>query len=297
VDEEARAALEDFTRHLRAERGRSEHTVRAYLTDLRGLLQDAAEHGAGIDGLDVHVLRGWLARRHAAGVSRQTIARQVSAARTFTAFLHRTGRLARDPGPLLGSPKKTRPLPNVVEGSHLDGTLSREGDGSALDLRRRAVVEVLYAAAIRVGELCALDTADVLAEQASLRVHGKGGRERVVPLGEPALHAVAAWLERGRPWWVREHSGAALLLGARGRRLGTTTARRDVHACLDRPGAPVAPHDLRHSAATHLLDGGVDLRSVQEILGHSALSSTQIYTHVSVRRLTDAYRQAHPRAE
>lgn len=293
----AAEVLDDFERHLRAERNRSPHTIRAYLADLRALLDYLRQRDADWSGLDLTLLRDWLARLHESGASRATLARRTSAARVFTAFLHRTGRIAHDPGPLLASSKTARTLPTVLQEDQVAAALSAlPAEDSPLALRQYAVVEVLYGTGIRVSELCGLDIDDVNSERWTLRVQGKGGKDRVVPAGQPALAAVDAWLARGRPAWARPDSGAALFLGARGRRLGPTSARRDVHAWLDSADTTVAPHDLRHSAATHLLNGGADLRSVQEILGHSSLASTQIYTHVSIDRLTRAYNQAHPRA-
>jgi integrase/recombinase XerC len=174
----------------------------------------------------------------------------------------------------------------------------RPGQDAALALRDTAIVELLYATGIRVSELCGLDLGDLDEERRTVRVLGKGNRERTVPAGIPAVKAVAAWARSGRPALVTPGSGHALFLGARGRRLDPRTARRVVHACLAAvPGTPDSgPHGLRHAAATHLLEGGADLRSVQEILGHASLTSTQIYTHVSIERLQSAYRQAHPRA-
>ncbi|QVQ51682.1 tyrosine recombinase XerC [Spiractinospora alimapuensis] len=287
--------LDDFERYLRAERGRSPHTVRAYLGDLRALVDYAREWDTDLRGVDVAVLRGWLARQHAQGASRATLARRTSVVRVFTAYLHRKGVLEEDPGALLASSKSVRSLPTVVSEERVGAALSSTAE-TPMELRRRAVVELLYASGARVSELCALNIDDLDQERRTARLQGKGGRERMVPVGIPALEAVRAWTWRGRPHWARPNSGPALFLGSRGQRLGPTSARRDVHAWMDREDGTVAPHDLRHSAATHLLDGGADLRSVQEYLGHNSLASTQIYTHVSVERLTRAYREAHPRA-
>ncbi|MEU7851801.1 tyrosine recombinase XerC [Micromonospora parva] len=167
----------------------------------------------------------------------------------------------------------------------------------AVSLRDRVLLELLYATGVRVSEACGLDVGDVDHGRRVIRVFGKGGRERAVPYGVPAQRALDDWLRRGRPAMVAAHSGEALLLGARGGRLNPTTARQIVGAYAETAGLPrTSPHGLRHSAATHLLEGGADLRAVQELLGHSSLASTQIYTHVSVERLRAAYRQAHPRA-
>jgi integrase/recombinase XerC len=299
------SAMDAFGRHISAERGLSPHTVRAYLGDVRSLLEHAAL--AGITGpgeLDIGVLRGWLGEQHGGGRSRATLARRAAAARTFTAFARARGLLDADPGPLLGTPRTPRRLPQVLRQDQVAAVLETSGRGTpsprdrALALRDAAIMELLYATGIRVGELCGLDLGGLDEERRTVRVLGKGGRERTVPAGIPAVRAVRAWTREGRPVIARPGSGHALFLGARGGRLDQRTARRVVHASIAAvPGTPDAgPHGLRHAAATHLLEGGADLRSVQEILGHASLTSTQIYTHVSVERLRSVYRRAHPRA-
>jgi integrase/recombinase XerC len=303
------SALEAFRCHIEAERGLSRHTVRAYVGDLRSLLEYAAAAGVTVpDGLDIAVVRGWLGRQHGSGNSRATLARRAAAARTFTAFARARGLIGVDPGPLLGTPRAPRRLPEVLRQDQVaavldacggaSGTAGVAGVEAALALRDAAIMELLYATGIRVGELCGLDLGGLDEERRTVRVLGKGGRERTVPTGIPAVRAVGAWAREGRPAVVTPRSGFALFLGARGGRLDPRTARRVVHASIAAvPGAPDSgPHGLRHAAATHLLEGGADLRSVQEILGHASLTSTQIYTHVSVERLRSAYRQAHPRA-
>jgi integrase/recombinase XerC len=409
------AALAGFERHLGAERGLSPHTVRAYIGDVRSLLEHAAgDDITAMDRLDIAVLRRWLADLYRTGHARATLARRAASARTFTAWACTGGWLSRDPGPLLGTAKVRRRLPQVPRqdqmaavlsaagsvrggsgggssaggsggsggGSSADGGGSNAGGGgrragnsgeglssgressgqehgggedsgarssgaasgarssggssgarssggssgarssggerscagnsggessggqsrhgleAELALRDAAIMELLYATGIRVSELCGLDVDDLDEGRNTVRVFGKGGRERTVPVGLPAVRAVAVWRCAGRPVLARQGSGPALFLGARGGRLDPRTARRVVHACLAAvAGVPESgPHGLRHAAATHLLEGGADLRSVQEILGHASLASTQIYTHVSVERLTAAYRQAHPRA-
>jgi integrase/recombinase XerC len=355
--------LAEFERHLRAERGLSPHTVRAYVGDISDLLTHAGRMGAGqVADLDLRMLRAWLAAQHALGKSRATLARRTASARVFTAYAHRRGLLPADPGPLLGTPKSERALPRILrqdeaaallerrpggfgrddpaEEDHGDGRRARGGDrgragvsgergpvegesggsgGSGKDgdrprgvsrdredvageadgvwLRDHAVFELLYGSGIRIGELCGLDIDDVDAARRTVRVLGKGAKERTVPMSAPAVRAVQAWLGSGRPGLAREGSGPALFLGARGGRLHPTVVRRALHRWLAEQNLPdMGPHGLRHSAATHLLEGGADLRSVQEILGHSSLGTTQLYTHVSPERLRRAYRQAHPRA-
>ncbi|MFB4316766.1 tyrosine recombinase XerC [Actinomadura sp. 21ATH] len=287
-----------FERYLRGERDLSAHTLRAYIGDLRDLCRYSEEVGIGsVAGLDVGVLRGWLARQHASGRARATLARRTAAARAFTAYLCRCGLLERDPGPLLGTPKRHRELPAVLDQDAAGRLLGGMDAGGPVGLRDLAVLEVLYATGVRVSELCGLDVDDLDGARGTVRVLGKGNRERVVPIGEPAVRAVGDWLRAGRPRLVNEHSGPALFLGARGGRLHPTSARRIVHARIAEVGdmPDLGPHGLRHSAATHLLEGGADLRSVQEILGHASLQSTQIYTHVSPERLRQVHRQAHPR--
>jgi integrase/recombinase XerC len=294
----ADAVLEEFCRHLELERGRSAHTVRAYRGDLAGLLARVPDLAA----LDLAVLRRWLADAHAAGTGRSTLARRAAAARTFTAWLHRTGRLAVDPGVRLVSPRPRSPLPDVLDVGEADSlfaaAVSGAAEGEPTALRDLLVVEMLYATGVRVGELCGLDVDDVDDGRRALRVLGKGGRERTVVYGGPASGALRRWLATGRPALARPTSPPALLLGARGGRLDPRIVRDVVHRAVAAvPGAPdTGPHGLRHAAATHMLEGGADLRYVQELLGHAKLATTQLYTHVTVERLKVVHEQAHPRA-
>ncbi|HET9081783.1 MAG TPA: tyrosine-type recombinase/integrase [Trebonia sp.] len=334
------SALAEFCRHLAAERALSRHTVRAYQGDIRSLLEYAWRHGVGEPGsLDLTMLRGWLATQHQGGAARATLARRGAAARAFTAYAHRQGWLAADPGPRLGTPKARRVLPQVLRRDEMNLVLADCEDralrefaagqrtAAALAMRDAAVLELLYATAIRVSELCELDADAIDESHRTVRVLGKGSKERVVPVGLPALRALARWEEAGRPVLANQHSGTALFLGARGGRLDPRTARRIVHARLRAAALAAAarhaasgngqpadlgegdagdagplavrdagPHAIRHTAATHLLEGGADLRSVQEMLGHSSPATTQIYTHVTTERLKSTYRQAHPRA-
>jgi integrase/recombinase XerC len=250
------------------------------------------------EDLDLTVLRSWLARQRSTGSARTTLARRAAAARTFTAWAHREGLTPSDAGTRLASPRAHRELPGVLRAEQAEHLVEAPvpADG-AVALRDRAVLELLYATGIRVSELCGLDLGSVDRGRQVLRVFGKGAKERSVPFGRPALAAVDDWLRHGRPELATGRSGAALLLGARGGRLNPTTVRSIVAGYARATGLPsTSPHGLRHSAATHLLEGGADLRSVQELLGHASLASTQIYTHVSIERLRTAYRQAHPRA-
>ncbi len=297
-------ALAAFRHHLSAERALSKHTVRAYQGDIRSLFDYAWRHGIADPGaIDLTALRGWLESQYQADAAPATRARRGAAARTFTAFAHRQGWLATDPGSRLGKPKIRRPLPRVLRRGEINAVLKDCADranrelaagrhtAAALALRDAAVLELLYASAIRVSELCDLDIGGLDSDRRTVRVLGKGGKERVVPVGVPAVRAVVRWAETGRPLLANKTSGTALFLGARGGRLGPRTAHRIVHAARD-----VGPHAIRHAAATHLLEGGADLRSVQEILGHATPATTQIYTHITADRLKASYRQAHPRA-
>jgi integrase/recombinase XerC len=248
--------------------------------------------------MDVSVIRAWLATLHAAGQSRATLARRAASARALTAFAHQRGWLPADPGALLGTLKTRRELPEVLAVDEIVAVLGEGSEETAIGLRDTAIMELLYATGIRVSELCGLDLDDIDQSRRTVRVLGKGGKERVVPVGIPADRAVGRWRTAGRALLARNSSGSALFLGARGGRLDPRTARRVVHARIAAAGSvpDTGPHGLRHTAATHLLEGGADLRSVQEMLGHASLGTTQIYTHVSIDRLVSAYRQAHPRA-
>lgn len=298
-------AVDAFERHLSLEANRSPHTVRAYVGDVVGLLDHLQRLGGTTAGqLELSTLRGWLAIQRNAGASRTTLARRAASLRTFTAWAHRTGRIATDPGQLLASPRPHRALPPVLHVTEAQALMEADArpvpEGhNAIVLRDRLVVELLYATGIRVSELVGLDLDDVDRGRRVLRVLGKGAKERTVPYGLAAERALEAWLAGGgREALVTERSGAALLLGARGGRIDPRAVRTVVHSRLAAvPGAPdVGPHGLRHSAATHLLEGGADLRTVQELLGHASLATTQIYTHVSVERLRQTYARAHPRA-
>ena len=293
-------ALAGYEEHLTAQRDLSAHTVRGYVTDVVALLDHLTRRGGTrVDALDLSVLRSWLAQGRTRGHSRATTARHAAAARSFTGYLHRAGLVEEDAGQRLVSPKARRTLPDVLAKDQARVVVeSAAGAEEPAGLRDAVVLELLYASGIRVSELVGLDVDDVDRGRRLLRVLGKGRKERSVPYGLPAEAAIDAWLTRGRPALAAPDSGPALLLGVRGRRLDAREARRIVHAAVAAaPGAPdVGPHGLRHSAATHVLEGGADLRSVQELLGHASLATTQIYTHVTVERLRAVHAQAHPRA-
>ena len=296
-------ALPAFERHLRGERGRSVHTVRAYLRDVETFLSEAGVgDDDGLREVSLADLRAWLGVLSRRGAARATIARTSASLRTFFGWLERTGRIPTDPSLRLTAPSRHRTLPPVLAQRSatalLDVAEVAADDDDPVHLRNRAALELLYATGIRVGELVGLDVDDVDLASDVLRVVGKGDKERRVPFGIPARQAVTEWLTRGRPQLVGPQSGPALLLGRRGRRADQRQIRSVVHDLLQHvPDAPdLGPHGLRHSAATHLLEGGADLRMVQELLGHASLATTQIYTHVSVERLKASYAQAHPRA-
>jgi integrase/recombinase XerC len=295
-------AIAGFRRHLAGERGFSDHTVRGYVADLTDLEGFARRRGgAGVDALTLDLLRDWLWYSSEKGLARATLARRTAASRTFTSWLVRQGDLAVDPALRLRTPKSQGTLPRVLPRGSMDGLLdglaARAADGAPAPLRDLAVVELLYASGLRVSELCGLDVDDLDRERLAVTVTGKGNKQRVVPFGVPAARALDRYLAEGRPRLVASPT-PALFLGDRGGRLGVRSVYRLVAALLEEvPGSgPAGPHTLRHTAATHLLDGGADLRAVQELLGHSSLGTTQIYTHVSAERLKRAYEQAHPRA-
>ncbi|PYY37066.1 MULTISPECIES: tyrosine recombinase XerC [unclassified Curtobacterium] len=309
-------AVSAFLEHGRHGRGLSEQTVRAYRADLDDLTAFASGRGIDrTDGITLELLRDWLWTANERGLARSTIARRSASVRAFTRWASESGVLPVDPGVRLRAPKGAAHLPRVVAQDQvremLDGLSARAVGDDPAALRDLAVVELLYAAGIRVSELVGLDLTDLDRERLTVRVLGKGGKERVVPFGVPARDALEDWLERGRPALAAAgapSTGAppartsaadtALFLGDRGARLGTRSAYRIVARLLEAlPGdGPSGPHTFRHTAATHLLDGGADLRAVQEMLGHASLGTTQIYTHVSSARLREVYRTAHPRA-
>jgi integrase/recombinase XerC len=292
--------LEGYQAHLRSQRDLSSHTVRGYVTDAVWLLDHLARRGGEQPhDLDLAALRGWLAQGRTKGHSRATTARHAASARSLTAWLKREGLTPDDVGLRLVSPKARRSLPDVLAPDQARAVVQSAAEvDEPVGLRDTLVLELLYASGVRVSELVGLDVDDVDRSRRLLRVLGKGRKERSAPYGIPAEAALDAWLTRGRPALLTPTSGPALLLGVRGGRLDAREARRIVHAAVGSvPGAPdIGPHGLRHSAATHVLEGGADLRSVQELLGHASLATTQIYTHVTVERLRAVHAQAHPRA-
>lgn len=292
---QVQAAVEDFADHARLVLGRSEHTVRGYQSDLALL----AGHVDTFDQFTLDALRLWLAGAVAQGKARSTLARRTAAVRAFSAWAYNQGYLDSDVAARLVAPKVSRPLPTVVRPDVAEAMVEPQGSGedrSPEALRDAAMLELLYATGIRVGELTGLDVGDVDLRRSLAKVTGKGNKQRVVPFGQHATLAVNEWLELGRAA-LADGDEPALFVGARGKRIDQRQVRRVVDRAAANAGASgVTPHSLRHSAATHLLEGGADLRVVQELLGHSSLQTTQIYTHVSAQRLKKVYDQAHPRA-
>ncbi|MGC4174769.1 tyrosine recombinase XerC [Demequina sp.] len=300
--------LADFERYLRHQRGLSENTVRAYHGDLMHLAAFvAAVSGESVDidealeGATLGDLRSWLAAMSTDGLSRTTLARRGAACRAFYMWAADAGRVDSNPALRLASARPSVTVPTVISaddvGTLLEVAERRCDDGNAIHVRDWAVAELLYATGMRVGELAGLDIRDVDLEQRLVRVLGKGAKERVVPFGVPAKRAITQWLESGRPLLVRPDTDGALFLGQRGRRVDQRQVRAAIHGLCQLAGVDdIAPHGLRHTAATHLLTGGSDLRSVQEVLGHASLTTTQRYTHVSAERLRATYQLAHPRA-
>ncbi len=294
-------AFEDF---LRLRRGASEHTVRAYLGDIDALAA-YAEPGIPVDHALARItladLRNWLADMSARGKSRTTLARRGAAARAFFQWAQEEGHLPTNPALRLATARAAQTLPEVLTIEHIERLLdvarSQADDDDPLHLRDWVALELLYATGMRVGELCGIDLGDIDHAERMVRVTGKGDKQRVVPFGRPAAKALVAWLESGRPRCVTSLTDSAVFLGRRGARVDQRQLRDSLHRLCAMAGVPdIGPHGLRHSAATHLVARGADLRSVQEVLGHSSLTTTQRYTHVSTERLRSAYQLAHPRA-
>jgi integrase/recombinase XerC len=293
-----------YREHLVVERNLADNSVRAYLSDLESLLSHINTLGVSqFSDLHINHLRSWLANLQSKGAARASLTRRVISIRAFTYWGARNGWLDRDIGRDLIAPKSESHLPDLLQSSDtqalfqsLESRVAEEATPEAI--RALSIVETLYAAGIRVSELTGLDLGDVNYERNTLRVIGKGDKERIVPIGNPAIKALESYLRHSRPVFVNERSGSALYLGSRGSRIDSRVVREIVYQSTSAIGqlARYGPHALRHTAATHLLEGGADLRTVQELLGHSSLSTTQIYTHVTQDRIKKAYKQAHPRA-
>ena len=296
--------LGEYTHHLTKERSLSEHTTRAYLGDLTSFFDNLElQKVDDLSNVTIAHIRSWLATQQVKGGARTTLSRRAVSIRLFTKWATKKGFLAKDIGLTLATPKGHRTLPEVL--SVADATVAMDSlatrvaeEESATSIRDCAILEVLYASGARVSELCGLDLDDIDYQRNTILVLGKGNKERTIPLGNPAMKALNNWIKSARSEMANGASGEAVFLGVRGKRIDQRTVRTVVYEALEAlEGAQrLGPHALRHSAATHLLEGGADLRTVQEILGHASLATTQIYTHVSTERLQKAFKQAHPRA-
>jgi len=291
--------LEQFLTYLRVSRNSSVYTVKNYGTDIGQFLDYCRAQGIGsLEQVDRSLLRNYLAELDAVGYVKASIARRVAELRSFGDFMVREEILERNPFRLIRAPRVPKRLPRYLTVAEAEALLAVPDTSTPRGLRDRAIIEVLYAAGLRVSELVGLDIGDVDLAQAQVRVVGKGGKERIGLLGRPAVEAVRAYLKTGRPALLSRQPTNALWLNHRGGRL----TARGVALILSKAGqqagirTPVSPHIMRHSFATHLLDGGADLRVVQELLGHADLATTQIYTHVSQSRAREVYLRAHPRA-
>ena len=296
------ASLAAFTSYLRFERNRSEHTIRAYLGDVHDMAAYASKAGENSPAqVTLVTLRAWMSDMHERGLSRATTARRVTSVRMFTKWAAAAGVIDTDPAARLGTPKVSRSLPQVLsqqQASDLMAVAAVAADErTPVQLRNLAIVELLYATGIRVGELVGLNVDGVDFDRRTVRVLGKGNKERVVPFGAPASDALRDYIDNARAQMLADGT-PALFVGVRGKRLDVRSVRHLLDSLIfhvsDAPA--ISPHTLRHSAATHILEGGADLRIVQEMLGHASLATTQMYTHVSVERLRSVYQQAHPRA-
>ena len=299
--EDVRVAFENS---LHTKRDLSLHTIRAYVGDLESFFSHLQALGiSDLQTIDISHIRSWLANISVKGAARTTLARRAVTIRLFTKWAHKNGYLPKDIGVTLSTPKGHRVLPDVLNVNDardvMESMSMRAGEeDSALAIRDSAMLEILYASGARVAELCGLNFDDIDFDRQGIRVIGKGNKERSIPIGVPAMKALKNWIDNARPQIASDKSGEALFLGTRGKRIDQRTVRTVVYEALSAIEGleRLGPHALRHSAATHLLEGGADLRTVQEILGHASLATTQIYTHVSTERLQKAYKQAHPRA-
>lgn len=295
---------ETYSHYLINEKALSTHTVRAYLGDLDSFIEHLSRNGVTeIGDINLPLIRSWLATQQVRGGARTTLSRRAVSIRLFTKWATKRGYLASDVGAALATPKPHRTLPGVLTQGDavtvLDSMATRAAEfETPTSVRDVAIVELLYATGARVSEVCGLDLEDLDFNRNTIRVLGKGNKERMIPMGAPAVRALNSYIKESRPQLFNDKSARALFLGSRGKRIDQRAVRTIVYEALSAlEGVErMGPHALRHSAATHLLEGGADLRTVQEILGHSSLATTQIYTHVSTDRLRQAFKQAHPRA-
>jgi integrase/recombinase XerC len=293
-----------YSHYLVNEKALSSHTVRAYLGDLDSFIGHLASNGVSdIEDINLQLIRSWLATQQVRGGARTTLSRRAVSIRLFTKWATKRGYLAVDVGATLATPKSHHTLPGVLTQGDavtaIDSMATRASEfETPTSIRDVALVELLYATGARVSEVCGLDLEDLDFSRNTIRVLGKGNKERMIPMGAPAVKALHTYINEARPLLANDKSARALFLGARGKRIDQRAVRTVVYEALSALEGieRMGPHALRHSAATHLLEGGADLRTVQEILGHSSLATTQIYTHVSTDRLRQAFKQAHPRA-
>ena len=296
------ALVTQYEEHLALVRNLSDNSIRGYVTDLESFLKHMEKLGiVEFNQLEIEHIRSWLANLQSTGVARATLTRRIVSIRAFTNWAAANGWLTSDLGANLAIPKPHKVLPEVLNIDEAAAVIKSlevrvAEEPTALNFRDLAILEVLYGSGIRVSELCGLDIGDIDNSRNTLNVIGKASKQRVVPLGIPAMNALSSYLKNGRSEFTNQLSQAAVFLGSRGKRIDQRTVRQVVYEAMKAVGATMGPHGLRHSAATHLLEGGADLRTVQEILGHASLATTQIYTHVSPERLQSAYKQAHPRA-
>jgi integrase/recombinase XerC len=294
--------LAQYEQQLSGARGFSPNTLKAYRSDISELLVFAQSRDIQNPAeITIDLLRDYLWVLSETGLAKSSLARKSAAFRSFTAWLHKNQVIEVDPGLRLRTPKQNKPLPTVVSRESLaqvfESLQLKATPDNPQGMRDLLIFELLYATGARVSELVGLNLEDIDYGRSLLRVLGKGSKVRMVPYGKPAAEALESWIRQGRPQLESEHSHSALLLNSRGKRVGVRQVYGLVASCLEStPTGATGPHSLRHSAATHLLDGGADLRSVQELLGHASLGTTQIYTHVSIERLKDGYKNAHPRA-
>ena len=296
------ALVTQYEEHLALVRNLSDNSIRGYVTDLESFLKHMEKLGiVEFNQLEIEHIRSWLANLQSTGVARATLTRRIVSIRAFTNWAAANGWLTSDLGANLAIPKPHKVLPEVLNIDEAAAVIKSlevrvAEEPTALNFRDLAILEVLYGSGIRVSELCGLDISDIDNSRNTLNVIGKASKQRVVPLGIPAMNALSSYLKNGRSEFANQLSQDAVFLGSRGKRIDQRTVRQVVYEAMKAVGATMGPHGLRHSAATHLLEGGADLRTVQEILGHASLATTQIYTHVSPERLQSAYKQAHPRA-
>jgi len=294
--------IAQYEEHLVLVRNLSENSIRGYVSDLESFLKHLEKlQIQEFKDLELTHIRSWLAELQSFGVARSTMARRIVSIRAFTYWAYSQGWIRSDYGAMLAIPKPHRTLPEVLDIPDTEtviASMQTRADESPtpITIRDVAMIEVLYATGIRVSELCGLDLRSIDESRNTLQVLGKGSKERVVPIGIPAMKSLQRYIQVARPDLLKGKTESAVFLGSRGNRIDQRTVREVVYQAMAAVGSKMGPHGLRHTAATHLLEGGADLRTVQEILGHSSLATTQIYTHVSPDRLQKVFDNAHPRA-